>query len=94
MGDNVVMPDHFLAIITIGKNEFNMKCGKNHKDAMHWLFSVNKNQFGPQFKNPESIIRGFKSAITMTARKINPRFAWKPVIMTISSTITDPGNEF
>jgi len=36
-----------------------------------------KNQFGPQRKNLGSIIRGFKSAVTMKARRINPVFGWQ-----------------
>ena len=37
-----------------------------------------KNKFGPQSENLPSIIRGFKSAVTINARKINPDFAWQP----------------
>ena len=37
-----------------------------------------KNKFGPQSENLPSIIRGFKSAVTINARKINPGFAWQP----------------
>ena len=36
------------------------------------------NRFGPQIKNLPSIIRGFKSAVTINARKINIDFAWQP----------------
>jgi putative transposase len=38
----------------------------------------NTNQFGPQSKNLASIVRGFKSSVTISARKINPQFAWQP----------------
>ena len=38
----------------------------------------NQNQFGPQAKNLSSIIRGFKSAVTINVRKINPYFGWQP----------------
>ncbi len=37
-----------------------------------------KNKFGPQSENLPSIIRGFKSAVTINARKINAGFAWQP----------------
>lgn len=63
MGEFVVMPDHFHAIIGIGENEYNRN-------------SI-KNQFGPQSKNLASIIRGFKSAVTMAARQINSDFQWQ-----------------
>ena len=32
---------------------------------------------GPQRKNLSSIMRGFKSAVTLNARQINPDFAWQ-----------------
>ncbi|MCC7453573.1 MAG: hypothetical protein IT222_05360 [Crocinitomix sp.] len=49
---------------------------KNHDDnnPTH----NNTNQFGPQSKNLASIVRGFKSSVTISARKINPQFAWQP----------------
>ena len=37
-----------------------------------------KNKFGPQSKNLASIIRGFKSAVTIYARKNNLEFDWQP----------------
>jgi REP element-mobilizing transposase RayT len=53
---------------------------------MHCVSTIEKtatgtnpqNQFGPQVKNLSSVIRGFKSAVTISARKINPYFAWQP----------------
>ena len=36
-----------------------------------------KNKFGPQSKNLGSIVRGFKSTVTIQARKINPNFGWQ-----------------
>jgi REP element-mobilizing transposase RayT len=36
-----------------------------------------QNQFGPQSKNLASVVRGFKSSVTIAARKINPDFAWQ-----------------
>lgn len=36
-----------------------------------------KNTFGPQRKNIASVIRGFKSAVTIQARQTHPDFAWQ-----------------
>jgi len=52
MGEYTIMPNHFHAIIGIGNNEFN-----THSDTT--------NQFGPQSKNLASILRGFKSSVTV-----------------------------
>ncbi|MCC4213884.1 transposase [Leeuwenhoekiella parthenopeia] len=65
MGEFVVMPDHFHAVIGIGKNEFNTQN------------TSRPNKFGPQSKNLASIIRGFKIGVTTNARKTNPDFAWQ-----------------
>lgn len=85
-----IMPNHFHGIIIIGDNEFNSKhdnhCENHGRDAMHRVSAVStndqknrtQNRFGPQRKNLASIIRGFKSAITANARKINPNFGWQP----------------
>jgi REP element-mobilizing transposase RayT len=130
----VVMPNHFHAIITIGKNIYNRKnaaaagngddggggvgggrgcgddvggrgCGRGCRDAMHRVSTSNpettssndppsnepsssnpmdtspnipKNKFRPQSKNLASIVRGFKSAVTVGAHQIDSRFAWQP----------------
>lgn len=73
IGDFVVMPNHFHAIIGIGQNEYNKK---NMGDVME---SNGQNRFGPQSKNLASIIRGFKSAVTTYARKNNILFNWQPL---------------
>lgn len=91
MEEFVVMPNHFHAIIIIGENQYNTKNiggavgGAVGRDAMHRVSTTTtmttdnvKNQFGPQSKNLASIIRGFKSAVTINARKINAGFAWQP----------------
>ncbi|MDR0801564.1 transposase [Fluviicola sp.] len=65
----VVMPNHFHCIICIGENQYNTQNG------MNTMFYENK--FGKQSKNLASVIRGFKSAITMYARKNNIDFAWQ-----------------
>jgi REP element-mobilizing transposase RayT len=60
-----IMPNHFHAIVVIGKNEFNSNRS-----------GVGVNHFGPQSKNLASIMRGFKSAVTTRARTLNIPFAW------------------
>lgn len=77
LGEFVVMPNHFHGIIFIGNNEFNkVRIGS---DAMHRVSTddVYKNEFGPQSKNLSSILRGFKSAVTVQSRNINPEFGWQ-----------------
>jgi REP element-mobilizing transposase RayT len=49
-----------------------------HHEQMGMNDVVVKNKFGPQSKNLPSIIRGFKSAVTINARKIDIDFAWQP----------------
>ncbi len=74
MGEYIVMPNHFHAIIVIGKNQYNNTSGR---DAMHCVSTGNT--FGPQSKNLPSIIRGFKSSVTTFARKKQIMdFAWQP----------------
>lgn len=69
LGEFIVMPDHFHAVIMIGKNQYNVSNEKTES----------KNKFGPQSKNLASIIRGFKSAITTYSKiKGYPNFAWQP----------------
>jgi putative transposase len=71
LGEFVVMPDHFHAIITIGSNEFNEKT-KSWTDA-----EVRQTKkMSPQKKNLSSIIRGFKASVTSKAREINTNFGW------------------
>jgi REP element-mobilizing transposase RayT len=87
------MPNHIHGIIQIGKNEYNKfdnttgtNCGR---DAMHGVSTTHtsneneellqrgKNKQGPQRKNLSLIIRGFKSSVTIEARKINAEFRWQ-----------------
>lgn len=116
MGEFIVMPNHFHAIVTIGFNQYN---GNSHndainvetrclaseneqhiphtKDAKHCVSTGNtcpnvetrclastgnksnkQNHFQAQSKNLASIIRGFKSAVTIKARQIDPSFRWQP----------------
>lgn len=70
-----VMPNHFHAIIIIGNNEFN-----DRRDAMHRVSTTtpqSANKFGAQSKNLASIMRGFKSAVTVAARLIDENFKWQ-----------------
>ena len=76
MGEFVVMPNHFHAIIGIGDNDYNSQRGC--RDAMHCVSTHTKNKFGPQSKNLASIIRGFKIGVTKNAKNINPDFKWQP----------------
>lgn len=76
LGEFVVMPNHFHAVVYIGHNEFNCR------DAMHRVSTTAtdeyKNSFQPQSKNLASIVRGFKSAVTTFARKNQIEFDWQP----------------
>lgn len=120
MGEFVVMPNHFHAIIGIGENEYNNGNdtdgdmdtddgmgtddgrGAMHRTStrgvsMHGVSTdristdristrdVSTNHvsmrgvstFGPQSKNLASIMRGFKSSVTVFARKNNIDFQWQ-----------------
>ncbi len=80
MGEFVVMPNHFHAIIIIGKNEFNSGGGNICGGVMHFAptnITTKNNQFGPQSKNLASIVRGFKIGVTKNARLIHADFAWQ-----------------
>jgi len=46
-------------------------------DAKHRVSTGYKNAFIPQSKNLSSIVRGFKSAVTVQARTIHADFAWQ-----------------
>ncbi len=81
MDEYVIMPNHFHAIILIGENQYNAK----RKDAMHCVSTTktinpteSKNKFGPQTKNLASIMRGFKSGVSINACRICANFAWQP----------------
>ena len=96
LGEFVIMPNHFHAIIFIGENEYNTQRDAQRRDAMHRVSTTttitteninnpnnnqigieSKNKFGSQSKNLASIIRGFKSSVTINARKIHADFAWQ-----------------
>jgi REP element-mobilizing transposase RayT len=69
----VVMPDHFHAIIIIGKNQYNQNHDNRDTQTMHC-----GSTFSPQIKNLASIIRGVKSAVTQYAKKMKIDFEWQP----------------
>ena len=73
LNEFVVMPNHIHGIIFIGKNEFNKKSETNESSEE----LIYKNKFQSQSKNLASIIRGYKSAVTIQARKINSEFGWQ-----------------
>ena len=82
MGEFVIMPNHFHAIIGIGNNEFNAR-HTSGRDAMLCVSGRGhggdkpRNEFGPQAKNLASVIRGFKIGVTRNARQIDMAFAWQ-----------------
>ncbi len=54
----------------------------NRRDATHRVNTTTptteyQNTFAPQSKNLASIIRGFKSSVTINAQKINANFGWQ-----------------
>ena len=75
LGLFVIMPNHLHGIIIIGDNQFNKQSPLQDGQTLQQK-SINK--FGPQTKNLSSIIRGFKSSVTIQARNIT-RFAWQPL---------------
>ncbi len=75
LGEFITMPNHFHGIILIGENKYNM--AMHGRDAMHGVSTATTNKFGPQSKNLGSIVRGFKSAVTTAAKKLNIEFGWQ-----------------
>ncbi len=68
----IVMPDHFHALITIGITEF------NESDTFFDEFgNLRNNQFKSQSNNLGSIVRGFKSAVTMKCKLEGFEFCWQ-----------------
>lgn len=66
MGEFIVMPNHFHAIIFIGENKYNT----NIEDCA-------TNKFGKQSSNLAAIVRGFKSAVTRQVRIHDSNFEWQ-----------------
>jgi len=73
LGAFVVMPDHFHAVISIGNNSYNEYANVVEDESGNF---VAYNQLQPQSKNLASVIRGFKSAVTIRSRRIDPAFRW------------------
>lgn len=84
LGEFLVMPDHIHGIVTIGQNEFNtprrdtIHCVSTGKTDANSNKQTPQNQFGPQRKNLASIMRGYKSAVSVQSRKIRSDFGWQP----------------
>jgi REP element-mobilizing transposase RayT len=80
LGEFVVMPDHFHAVLRIGVNDHNIHLAPSAKvqtkeDLLHAL-NHSKNAFRPQTNNLASIVRGFKAAVTTEARRQGVPFEW------------------
>jgi putative transposase len=76
----VVMPNHVHGIIEIAKNNDGRNVETQYFASLRPTIEPplpSKNKFGPQSKNLASIIRGYKSAVTTYARKMNIDFAWQ-----------------
>ena len=81
LGEFVVMPDHFHAVLFIGNNEYNAELVTNvleSSNSNEYIRELTrpKNRFGPQSKNLASIVRGFKASVTTEARKQGVPFEW------------------
>ncbi len=63
LGPYIIMPNHLHGIITIEKSSYPNLI----EDA----------KFGPQSGNLASIVRGYKSSVTIEARKLNLDFCWQ-----------------
>lgn len=68
----VVMPDHFHALLIIGITEFN---GLNA--SIDECGNIRNNQFKSQSNNLGSLVRGFKSAVTMKCKLSGLSFSWQ-----------------
>lgn len=77
LGAFVVMPDHFHAIVSIGRNQYNSRVRINNtiSDGIH--FQKKRNEFGPQSMNLGAMIRGVKSAVKMFALNEGIIFSWQ-----------------
>ncbi len=76
LGEFVIMPDHFHAILIIGLNNYNSQTENiNGIETINFIHKTN--EFAPQSKNLASVVRGFKSSVTMKGRQINPEFKWQ-----------------
>ncbi|MFN5620224.1 MAG: transposase [Flavobacteriales bacterium] len=81
LGDFVVMPDHFHAILFIGSNVHNEHLTYDPDKGRISLESIDdllrqKNGLRTQSNNLASVIRGFKGAVTTEARRQGVPFEW------------------
>jgi len=76
LGEFVVMPNHVHGIIIIDK-PINDIVDANVETQNFASPRGNHNKFWPQSKNLASIIRGFKSSVTVYARSNNIDFDWQ-----------------
>lgn len=78
LDEYTVMPNHFHAIIGIGNNIHNNEDLAIFKQGViKRKRSISEERYGPQYKNLSSVVRGFKSAVTMYARLNKIDFAWQ-----------------
>lgn len=74
LGEFVVMPNHFHGILVINDNDYNTAKQELESES---IGNEKFNRFGSQSKNLASIIRGFKSSVTIYARKNGvENFGW------------------
>jgi REP element-mobilizing transposase RayT len=67
----ILMPDHLHGVLLFDKDEAN-----EETRSIASLRSY-ENRFGPQSRNLASVLRGFKSAVTMFARHHQLEFQWQ-----------------
>ena len=78
LGEFVVMPNHVHGIIHIEKeNDGHNAVGTQNLASLRVERKQPLNKFGPQSQNLGSIIRGFKTGVTKSARKIRNDFKWQ-----------------
>lgn len=77
LGEFVVMPDHFHAILEIGGNVYNKASASEY--LLKWRDDRidEADNFGPQRKNLASVIRGFKASVSHLAKAQNIDFKWQ-----------------
>ena len=80
----IIMPNHIHGIIVINKPNVETQniasekgTNKSNIETQN-IASLHKNKFGPQSQNLASIVRGFKSGVTMYTKTNNLHFAWQP----------------
>ncbi|MBO6536258.1 MAG: hypothetical protein JJ966_08555 [Balneolaceae bacterium] len=84
LGEFVIMPDHFHALLLIDKQLLDKSTTGNYRTntvKAHGhapLLAVPyKNKFGPQSKNLSALVRSFKASCTKRIRLQHPHFSWQ-----------------